>query len=140
MRTVEGQQLRMLDEPQEEFGAARAGLEERNSRIAKEAYMLRENRQLEQLQRDTARLALARSRLARASRVQRVFNGDKFTEGCPEGTPGCGRLVLRVLCVCVCVCVCACVWTVWVRMHEGGLVPCIYCHVSVRGDSLSCCW
>eukprot|EP00802_Teleaulax_amphioxeia_P013705 Tamp_13759.p1 GENE.Tamp_13759~~Tamp_13759.p1 ORF type:complete len:489 (+),score=165.18 Tamp_13759:80-1468(+) len=90
MRTVEGQQLRMLDEPQEEFGAARAGLEERNSRIAKEAYMLRENRQLEQLQRDTARLALARSRLARASRVQRVFNGDKFTEGCPEGTPGCG--------------------------------------------------
>jgi hypothetical protein len=41
--------------------------------------------------RDTARLALARSRLAQASRVQRVFNGEKFAEGCPEGTPGCGR-------------------------------------------------
>ena len=53
--------------------------------------MLRENRQLQQLQRDTARLALARSRLAQASRVQRVFTGAKFAEGCPEGTPGCGR-------------------------------------------------
>ncbi len=91
MRTVEGQQLRMLEGPQDEMGMAREGLEERNSRIAKEAYMLRENRQLQQLQRDTARLALARSRLAQASRVQRVFTGAKFAEGCPEGTPGCGR-------------------------------------------------
>ena len=138
MRTVEGQQLRMLDEPQEEFGAARAGLEERNSRIAKEAYMLRENRQLEQLQRDTSRLALARSRLARASRVQRVFNGDKFIEGCPEGTPGCGRFVL---CVSVCgLCGRSC-------MRECVRVqPCSVCALYLCGDtsvgtpkSLPCC-
>jgi len=97
MRTFEGQQLRMLDTPQDGMGArggevrefAGADLLARNSRIAKEAYMLRENREKEQLQRDTARLALARSRLERASRRQRVFNGEAFHEGCPEGTPGC---------------------------------------------------
>lgn len=54
--------------------------------------MLRENREREQLQRDTARLALARSRLERASRRQKVFNGEAFHEGCPEGTPGCDGL------------------------------------------------
>ena len=51
--------------------------------------MLRQQREQEKLEKDTARLELARSRLARASRRQSVFNGEGFTEGCPEGTPGC---------------------------------------------------
>ena len=99
MRTFQGQQLRMLDSPQEGMGERGnmrafqgADLLARNSRIAKEAYMLRENREREQLQRDTARLALARSRLENASRRQKVFNGRAFHESCPEGTPGCGGM------------------------------------------------
>jgi len=98
MRTFQGQQLRMLDSPQGmgEQGNMRAfqgaDLLARNSRIAKEAYMLRENREREQLQRDTARLALARSRLENASRRQKIFNGGAFHESCPEGTPGCGGM------------------------------------------------
>jgi len=91
MRSVQGQQLRMLDEPQQEMRRMPEDSSSRNGRIAHEAYMLRENREHEKLQRDTARLELARSRLERASRRQSVFNGEGFKEGCPEGTPGCGH-------------------------------------------------
>lgn len=89
MRTFDGQQLRMLDAPEENMMAEREGLTSRNNQIAKEASMLRQQREQERLQKDTARLELARARLARASRRQSVFSGQGFTEGCPEGTPGC---------------------------------------------------
>jgi len=91
MRAVEGEQLRMLDESQQKMRRAPEDVSSsRNGRIAREAYMLRENHEHEKLQRDTVRLELARSRLERASRRQSVFNGEEFKEGCPEGTPGCG--------------------------------------------------
>merc|ERR1719199_1684736 len=90
MRSVDGQQLRMLD------ARAAAGDEQRlaaadaaHEQVAQELQKLRVKSERTKLERDSIRLALARQRLAAASRAHRVRAAEGIEEYCPEGTPGC---------------------------------------------------
>ena len=52
-------------------------------------HMARVVRERAQLERDEARELLAKERYAAARRKASPFHEAKWTEGCPEGTPGC---------------------------------------------------